>query len=51
MNNSLLQFVNIGKTYKSGEAKLQILQDVNFELLKGETVAITGRSGSGKVHF
>ena len=51
MNSSLLQFENIGKTYKSGEAKLQILQDVNFELLKGETVAITGRSGSGKSTF
>jgi lipoprotein-releasing system ATP-binding protein len=51
MNNFLLQFVNIEKTYKSGDAKLQILHDINFALVKGETVAITGRSGSGKSTF
>lgn len=39
---------NISKTHSLDNGKVDILNGVNFELSKGEFVAITGRSGSGK---
>ncbi len=48
MNESLLTFENVKKTYRSGERNLIILEDLTFSLQKGESVAVTGKSGSGK---
>ncbi len=45
----MIKCKNIGKTYFVGSAnELTVLQDINFEIKKGEFVAIIGPSGSGK---
>jgi len=44
----MIKCQNICKSYKSGEADLLILKDINFEITDGEFVAIIGPSGSGK---
>lgn len=38
----------LGKTYQSGKEKLQVLDDVNLTVEKGEFLAVLGPSGSGK---
>ncbi len=45
---NILEINNLSKTYKSNERDLTVLQDVNFSLMQGESVAIVGSSGSGK---
>ena len=44
---SIVKTVNLTKTYDSG-VKVNALSDVNFELQKGDLVAVIGDSGSGK---
>lgn len=44
----ILDVVNLCKSYKSGAEKLLILDDMNFQVFKGETVALVGPSGAGK---
>lgn len=44
---SIVKTINLTKTYDSG-VKVNALSDVNFELQKGDLVAIIGDSGSGK---
>ncbi len=44
---SIVKTVNLSKVYDSG-VKVNALSDVNFELNKGDLVAIIGDSGSGK---
>lgn len=48
MNNITLSLKNIVKTYKQGDAKLEVLQNIDFEIKRGEVVALIGQSGSGK---
>jgi len=43
-----VQAVNLGKQVQSGGQPLLILQDVNFSVESGESLAILGASGSGK---
>ncbi len=44
----ILNVRNLGKIYTSGSKKLTVLDDISFEISKGDTFAIVGPSGSGK---
>ena len=46
--SSVLSARGIGKTVKSGDNDLVILQEIDLEVTSGEAVAIVGASGSGK---
>ncbi len=48
MSEIILSAKNLSKHYQDGERKLAVLDDLNFEVKKGELVAIVGASGSGK---
>lgn len=49
MANSILTLNKINKVYNPGEAsEVAVLHDIDFEMAKGEFVAIMGPSGSGK---
>ncbi len=38
----------VSKTFRDGERKVKVLNDINFSVKKGELVSIIGSSGSGK---
>ena len=44
----LIRTENLWKTYRMGSTQVHALQDVSFEICRGEYVAIMGPSGSGK---
>lgn len=44
----IIKVSHISKIYKTGEIEVKALDDVSFEVKKGEFVAIMGPSGSGK---
>ena len=44
----MLKLVNVKKYYKMGDSIVKALDDVSFEVNRGEFVAIVGPSGSGK---
>jgi len=44
----MIEFKNIYKIYKMGEAEVRAVDGVSFKIEKGEFVAIVGQSGSGK---
>ena len=44
----ILEVNKLRKEVSSGDSKLIILDDVSFNLLEGQSLAITGPSGSGK---
>ncbi len=46
--SAFVEFKNVKKTYKTGEVEIQALQNVNFEIEKGEFSVIVGASGAGK---
>ena len=46
--SELLRVENIYKTFSSGEETLNILNGVQLSLKAGETISVTGESGSGK---
>ena len=48
MENAMITMKKINKGYMLGEERLPILKDINFQVNKGEYVAILGPSGSGK---
>lgn len=45
---SILNIRNVSKIYQSAGRKLTVLDNINFSISAGSTVAITGPSGSGK---
>lgn len=45
---SLIDIKSVGKEYKTGDNRTQVLKDINISINEGEFVAIIGPSGSGK---
>ncbi|MHB1703351.1 MAG: ABC transporter ATP-binding protein [bacterium] len=47
-SNAAVSLKNIVKIFKAGNETVNILNKADFEIKKGDTVAITGESGTGK---
>ncbi len=48
MQASVLSCRGLGKTFSQGKYAVKVLQGLDFDIVKGERVAIVGASGSGK---
>ncbi|QUD88666.1 ABC transporter ATP-binding protein [Phenylobacterium montanum] len=48
MSSAVLALRGLGRTYKTGEGKLEVLRGVDLEVHAGEVVGLIGPSGSGK---
>ncbi|WP_462171718.1 lipoprotein-releasing ABC transporter ATP-binding protein LolD [Pseudoalteromonas xiamenensis] len=48
MNNVVLKCENVSKNYLDAGNTVRVLNEINFEVLEGEMVAVLGSSGSGK---
>jgi len=48
MSESLLEVVDLCKSYGTGASRVDVLKGVSIKLDKGETVALLGASGAGK---
>lgn len=46
--STILEVTNITQTFRSGDHKLTVLDQINFSITSGTTCAIVGPSGSGK---
>jgi putative ABC transport system ATP-binding protein len=46
--SSYVEFKGVKKIYKTGEVEIRALDDVNFQIEKGEFCVIVGASGAGK---
>ena len=44
----IIEFLNVTKTYGQGSSAFQALRGINFQIARGDFVAVTGPSGSGK---
>lgn len=51
MNNNVLEFVNVWKTYSMGNENINALAGLNMALKNGSFTAVMGPSGSGKSTF
>jgi putative ABC transport system ATP-binding protein len=51
MNNHVLEFENVWKTYPMGDGEINALAGLNLTLKKGSFTAVMGPSGSGKSTF
>ena len=48
MNSPICQFENVSKSFRGADEILEIFRNLNFEIARGESLAILGASGSGK---
>ncbi|GAB4199038.1 MAG: ABC transporter ATP-binding protein [Thermoflexibacter sp.] len=46
--SKILEVINLGKTYQTGNHILTVLNEVSFSVEQGSSLAIVGSSGSGK---
>ncbi len=46
--SSILNVEQVSKIYQSGSKTVQVLDEINFDVKEGKTMAIVGPSGSGK---
>ncbi len=44
----ILELKNVAMNFKSGDSVIKVLNDVNFSMEAGESIALVGPSGSGK---
>lgn len=47
----MLKFENVIKSFKDGNRNIEAVKDTNFEINKGDIVALVGPSGSGKKYI
>jgi putative ABC transport system ATP-binding protein len=47
----ILEFKNITKGFKQGHNSLSVLENMNFNVEESKSIAILGKSGSGKSTF
>ena len=48
MTEAIVSLRHVGKTYIRGKQHVDVLEDLNLDIAKGEFVALMGPSGSGK---
>ena len=46
--NPIIQTINLGKKYKTGQSELEVLKAINLQVEVGEAVCLLGASGAGK---
>ena len=46
-----VKLVSLTKEYQNGENYIRAVDDVSFEIMKGETFGVVGESGCGKISF
>ena len=51
MTKNLIELKNISKTFLSGERRINLFNNVNLKIKKGDLIALVGPSGSGKSTF
>ncbi len=46
--NPIVRIQSLSKSYRRGSQRIQVLEDISFEIAEGEFLALMGPSGSGK---